>query len=59
VPLVTSELEGRTYAVVNIHAFVNVDAGALRRAPASFEAEELASRLARRARSWIGDVQFN
>jgi hypothetical protein len=58
VPTVTSELEGRTYAVVNVHAFVGVDAAALRHAPASFGGEDLATRLARRTRNWIGDVQF-
>ena len=58
VPVVTCELDGRTYAVVNVHAFVNVDAASLRRAPASFEAEDLATRLQRRSRNWIRDVQF-
>ena len=58
VPVVSCELEGRTYAVVNVNAFVDVDASTLRRAPASFEGEDLATRLARRTRNWIADVQF-
>ena len=58
VPLVTCELEGHTFAVVNVHAFLNVDPASLRRAPASFEGEDLAMRLARRSRNWIPDVQF-
>jgi hypothetical protein len=58
VPLVSCELDGRTYAVVNVHAFVDVDPACLRRAPATFEGEDLAARLARRARNWIRDVQF-
>lgn len=58
VPVVTCELEGRTFAVVNVNAFVDVDPATLRRSPASFEGEDLATRLARRTRNWIPDVQF-
>lgn len=58
VPVVTSELDGRVYGVVSVNAFDNVDGSLLRRAPATFEGEELESRLARRKRSWIADVRF-
>lgn len=58
VPLVTSDIEGRRYAVVSVNAFANVDPAIVRQAPASFEGEELDSRLARRKRHWIGDVRF-
>ena len=58
VPVVTCELEGRTYAVVNVNAFIDVDATSLCRAPATFEDEDLATRLARRTRNWIADVRF-
>ena len=58
VPLVTSDIEGRRYAVVSVNAFANVDPEIVRRAPASFEGEELDSRLARRKRNWIADVRF-
>ena len=58
VPLVTSELENRHYAVVNVNAFENVDPSWLRRAPADFEGEDLATRLARRKRNWIADVRI-
>ena len=58
VPVVTSEIEGRLYAVVSVNAFNNVDASLLRRAPISFDGEEVDSRLARRARNWIADVTF-
>lgn len=57
VPLVTSRIEGRTYAVVNVNTFENVDASLLRRGSADFEGEETASRLARRTRNWIADVR--
>jgi hypothetical protein len=58
VPLVTSEIDGRLYAVVNVNALDGVDPASLQRVPASFEGEDLASRLARRKRNWIGDVRI-
>jgi hypothetical protein len=58
VPVVTSRIDGRVYAVVSVNAFENVDATLLRRAPISFDAEEKESRLARRKRNWIADVFF-
>ena len=58
VPVVTSDIAGRVHAVVNVNAFEGIDAGRLRRAPASFEGEDVESRLARRARNWIRDVAF-
>ena len=58
VPLVTSDIESRRYAVVNVNALEGVDPASLRRSPASFDGEDVAARLARRARNWIGDVDF-
>jgi hypothetical protein len=58
VPLVTSRIAGRVYAVVSVNAFDNVDAAILRRSPASFDGENEGDRLARRQRNWIGDVEF-
>ena len=58
VPLVTSEIANRVYAVVNVNVLENVDASWLRRAPVSFEGEDVESRLARRTRNWIADVRF-
>ena len=58
VPVVTSRLDGREYAVVNVNAFDGVAASLLRRAPVSFEGEDQATRLARRKRYWIPDVQW-
>jgi hypothetical protein len=58
VPVVTSEIEGATYAVVSVNAFEGVDPARLRRSPADFEGEEVAARLARRKRNWISDVAF-
>jgi len=58
VPVVTSRLDGREYAVVSVNAFDGVAASLLRRAPVSFEGEDQATRLARRKRHWIPDVQW-
>jgi hypothetical protein len=58
VPVVTSDIEGRTYAVVSVNAFDGAAASLLRRTPTSFEGEEVASRLRRRTRNWIADVKF-
>jgi hypothetical protein len=58
VPVVTSEIDGRLYAVVSVNAFDDVQPSLLRRAPVSFDGEDEASRLARRKRSWIPDVRF-
>jgi hypothetical protein len=58
VPLVTSDIAGHAYAVVNVNALDNVDRSSLRHAAADFEGEEVASRLARRSCNWIADVRF-
>ena len=58
VPVVTSLIEGRLYAVVSVNAFDNVDDSKLDRKPASFDGESEGDRLARRQRHWIGDVEF-
>ena len=56
VPVVTSRIDGRLYAVVSVNAFENVAPSLLRRAPISFDAESEETRLARRKRGWIPDV---
>jgi hypothetical protein len=58
VPVVTSEIDGRVYAVVSVNAFENVDQSLLRRASASFDGEEMEDRLARRKRNWIANVEY-
>lgn len=58
VPVVTSRIDGREYAVVSVNAFEGLDPGMVRKAPITFEDESEATRLARRKRSWIGDVQW-
>lgn len=58
VPVVTSEIDGTTYAVVNVNTFEEVDSSLLKRASATFDAEDEQSRLARRKRNWIRHVTF-
>jgi hypothetical protein len=58
VPLVTSRIDGRLYAVVNVNALEGVEPGLLKRATATFDGEDEAARLARRKRNWIPDVDY-
>ena len=58
VPVVTCRIDGRLYAVVSVNAFEGIAESLLRRAPASFDREDTATRLARRKRNWISDVTF-
>jgi hypothetical protein len=58
VPIVTSLIEGHTYAVVSVNAFEGVAPSLLKRAAASFEAEDEKARLSRRQKNWIANVEF-
>lgn len=58
VPVVASRIDGRLYAVVSVNAFENVDPALLRRGPESFDSEGAQSRLARRKRNWIANVEY-
>ena len=58
VPVVTSRLEGRLYAVVSVNAFDGLEPSLLRQASATFEGESGEARLARRKRTWISDVEY-
>ena len=57
-PAVTSEIADHLYAVVNVNTFENFDPSRLRRATASFDSEDMDSRLARRRKNWIADVRI-
>ena len=59
VPVVTSRIDERLYAVVNVNAFEGIEPSLLHRAPASFDGEGTDSRLARRKRNWIADVRIS
>jgi len=58
VPLVTSEIDGRLYAVVSVNAFDNVERAMVRTEPASFGREDVGARLDRRKARWIASVRF-
>jgi hypothetical protein len=58
VPVVTSRIEERVYAVVSVNAFEAVEPSLLRRVSASFDGEGTESRLARRKRNWIASVEY-
>src|SRR5258706_5655584 len=57
VPLVTSRLDGRLYAVVSVNAFDGVASALIRRTPARFDGEGTGERLERRKRNWIPQVE--
>lgn len=58
VPLATSRIDGRLYAVVNVNTFEDVDPSRLRRSASMLDGESEAERLARRQRNWIGSVAY-
>lgn len=58
VPVATSLIDGRLYAVVNVNAFEGVDPSLLRHAAAHLDDETKEDRLARRRRHWIADVEY-
>lgn len=58
VPVVTSDIGEKTYAVVSVNAFEGVDAALLETGQVSFDAEDASTRLARRAKGWIPSVRF-
>ena len=57
VPVVTSRIDGRLYAVVSVNAFQDVNPVLLKRAAAKYDGESESARLARRKLNWIADVE--
>jgi hypothetical protein len=58
VPVVTSRIDNRLYAVVSVNAFEGLDPALLRRASATFDGESEEARVMRRERNWIANVEF-
>lgn len=58
VPVVTSRIDDRLYAVVSVNALEGVVPSLFEHASADFEGESEGSRLARRQRNWIADVDY-
>jgi len=56
VPFVTSMIEDRLYAVVNVNSFEGIDPSCFSRAVTDFDGETTASRLDRRKSKWIPSV---
>jgi hypothetical protein len=56
VPMVTSDIAGTTYAVVNVNTFENIAPEELSSSPSDFDGETTDNRLTRRQRNWIGRV---
>ena len=59
VPFVTSEIDGRAYAVVNVNAFGDIGAHVLSVSATDFDGEDVGSRLERRQRNWIPRVRLD
>jgi hypothetical protein len=58
VPVVTSLIDGKFYAVVNVNSFEGVDPSFIRRESTDFDGEDEKARLARWKRNWIADVEY-
>jgi hypothetical protein len=58
VPVVTSRIDGRLYAVVSVNAFEGVDQSLIVRVSTDFDGEEKESRIARWKRNWIANVEY-
>ena len=58
VPVVTSLIGGRVYAVVSVNAFEGIDRALIRSSTADFDGEAQGDRLSRRQRNWITNVEY-
>lgn len=57
-PLVTSEIDQKMYAVVNVNTLEELGDLIVSKTSSDFEGESLRSRLERRSVNWIPDVRF-
>jgi hypothetical protein len=55
-PLVTSDIDSKIYAVVNVNTFDNVSGYTVTTASSDFDGESASDRLDRRQRNWIPKV---
>ena len=56
IPLVTSEIDGRLYAVVNVHALHGVPPTLFKHLQSDFDGEGVEERINRRRQHWISNV---
>ena len=59
VPFVTSAIDDRLYAVVNVNTFESIKPSSLRRTATDFDGEGTGERLDRRKRNWIPAVRIS
>ncbi len=59
IPLVTSEIDGRLYAVVNVHSLQGISPTLLKHFQSDFDGESIEDRTERRRRNWIANVTIN
>ena len=59
VPFVTSAIDDRLYAVVNVNTFEGIDPSSLTRTTTNFDGEGTGDRLQRRKRNWIPAVRIS
>jgi hypothetical protein len=58
VPVVTTRIDDKLYAVVSVNAFEGVDQSIIRRESTNFDGEDGNARLARWRRNWIANVEY-
>lgn len=56
IPLVTSEIDKRLYAVVNVHALHGISPTLFKHFQSDFDGESIEDRTSRRRRNWIPNV---
>ena len=56
VPVVTSQIDGQVFAVINTNALQGIAPALLKPQSASFDGESVEARMARRRQHWIADV---
>lgn len=59
VPVVTSQIDHRLFAVVNVNALQGVSPSMFSHASVSFDGESEQARIARRKETWISDVELS
>lgn len=58
-PFITSDIDGNTYAVLNINCLDNVDQIEDGSSDVTYDEEGTEDRLSRRKKRWIGTVKLN
>lgn len=59
VPVVISEIDAKSHAVVNVNAFEDIGSLSMSSSATNFDGEGVGDRLDRRQRNWISEVHFS